>query len=211
MDGRVVRPLARTWGGVLAGLLLAATAAGCTSGSETPSHASSHRSSSAAAPPPRSAPMRVEVTHVAGRLSAAQRAAVTAGVRRALASYVEGAFLGGHYPRTRFDDAFGVFTAGSATAARHDQALLTNRPLGASTSAVRALRRTAYLSVLSPQGKVSGATAAVNLVFAVDRGSEPARTVHLKGRMLLTRDAKGRWAVFGYDLNRSQTATRSAS
>lgn len=155
--------------------------------------------------------MRVQVTHVAGRLSAQQRRAVTAGVRRSLASYVDGAFLGGRYPRTDFRAAFGVFTAGAAPAARRDQALLTDRPLGSTTSGVRALRRTAYLSVLSPHGKVSGVTAALNLVFAVDRGDDPGRKVHLTGRMLLTRDAKGRWAVFGYDLARSQTAAGSAS
>jgi hypothetical protein len=156
-------------------------------------------------------PLRVEVTHVAGRLSPHKRAAVTAGVRRALASYTRAAFLAGDYPRTDFRDAFGSFTAASAASARRDQALLTNRPLGSSTTSVRAVRRTAYVSVLAPKQKVSGATAAVNLVFAVDRGDAPARRVHLKGRMLLTRDKAGTWAVFGYDLSRSQTATGSGS
>jgi hypothetical protein len=154
--------------------------------------------------------MGVQVTHVAGRLSPGRQRAVAAGVRRSLTTYVDGAFLG-DYPRTDFTKAFAVFTRGSTGSARRDQALLTNRSLGASTASVRALRRTAYVSVLAPRGRVSGATAAVDLVFAVDRGDAPARRVHLTGRMLLTRDTKGRWAVFGYDLNRSQTATGSGS
>lgn len=210
MEGPVARPLAAA----LCGLLLAGVGAGCTSRSATPetrSQRSTATATSSATAAPPSAPLRVQVTHVAGRLSAQQRRAVAAGVRRSLASYVDGAFLGGHYPRSDFSAAFGVFTAGAAPAARRDQALLTNRPLGATTAAVRAVHRTAYLSVLSPGGHVSGVTAAVDLVFAVDRGREAARQVHLKGRMLLTRGPKGGWAVFGYDLSRSQTAARSAS
>lgn len=205
MNGRASRPAA----GLLVGALLLAGGTACTSGSEGRSASRSADPSPSAQPP--SAPLRVEVTHVAGRLSPGKRTAVAAGVRRALASYTRAAFLAGDYPRTDFRDAFAAFTATSAAAARHDQALLTNRPLGSSTSSVRALRRTAYLSVLAPKQKVSGATAAVDLVFLVDRGDAAARRVHLTGRLLLTRDKQGRWAVFGYDLNRSQTATGSGS
>lgn len=206
MNGRASRPTA----GVLVGLLLLAGGTACTGRPEDGSASRSTDASPSAKPRP-SVPLRVSVTHVAGRLSPQKRTAVAAGVRRALASYTRGAFLAGDYPRTDFRDAFGSFTATTAAAARHDQALLTNRPLGSSTSSVRAVRRTAYVSVLAPKQKVSGATAAVNLVFVVDRGDATARRVHLKGRMLLTRDKHGRWAVFGYDLNRSQTATGSGS
>ena len=205
MNGRVSRPATS----VLVGLVLLAGATACTGGSEGRSATRSADASPSAQPP--SAPLTVRVTHVAGRLSPQKRTAVAAGVRRSLASYTRGAFLAGDYPRTDFGGAFGSFTSASAASARREQTLLTNRPLGSSTTSVRAVRRTAYVSVLAPKQKVSGATAAVNLVFVVDRGDATARRVHLKGRMLLTRDKSGRWAVFGYDLSRSQTATGSGS
>jgi len=211
----VEAPASRRIGVVLCGLLLTGTVGACTSGSPAPAKRSQPSpASTASTPTPASAPsapMVVQVTHVAGRLPERQRHAVTVGVRRTLASYVDGAFLAGPYPRTDFRAAFGAFTRGAVPAARRDLALLTDRPLGSTTTGVRALHRTAYLSVLSPHGKVAGVTAAVDLVLAVDRGHDPGRRLHMKGRLLLTRDAKGRWAVFGYDLARSQTAAGSGS
>ena len=167
MNGRVSRPAT----GALVGLVLLAGATACTGDSAGGSASRSADGSPSAQPRP-SAPLRVEVTHVAGGLSPHKRAAVAAGVRRALASYTQGAFLAGDYPRTDFRDAFGSFTAASAASARRDQTLLTNRPLGRARS-VRAVRRTAYVSVLAPKQKVSGATAAVDLVFVVDRATPP--------------------------------------
>ena len=82
-------------------------------GSEGRSASRSADASPSAQPRP-SVPLRVSVTHVAGRLSPHKRTAVAAGVRRALASYTRGAFLAGDYPRTDFRDAFGSFTATSA-------------------------------------------------------------------------------------------------
>jgi hypothetical protein len=71
---------------------------------------------------------------------------------------------------------------------------------------VRAVRRTAYLAVLAPRQHVAGLTAAVDLVFVVDRGDDPAQRVRLRGRLLLTRVDAG-WRIFGYDLRRTQTPT----
>ena len=172
-----------------------------TSGPSSPSHV--------AAPP--SVPMRAEVTHVAGRLRKNDRRRVTARVQRTISAYVDAAFLDGEYPRSAFGTSFGAFTSGAARQARRDLPLLTNQPWGPTTRAVRATRRSAYLSVLAPRGVVAGVTAAVDLVFRLDRGARPARRVRLKGRLLLTRDRTGRWAIFGYDLARSGARVRSAS
>ena len=76
------------------------------------------------------------------------------GVRAALAGYFDAAFLSGPYPRSDFAGSFGSFTPGAARRARGDVALLTDRRFGATTHAVRATRRTAYISVLAPRGKV---------------------------------------------------------
>ncbi len=66
--------------------------------------------------------------------------------------------------------------------------------------------------MLAPKQHPAGVTAAVDLVFLVDRGDQPAQRVHLKGRLLLTHGKDGgRWTIFGYDLNRSQAPARSES
>jgi hypothetical protein len=199
----------------LAGLVLVAGATGCTA-HRSPVAAPATASTSGSPTPqpthvPPSAPLRISVTHVAGRLDKPHRVLLARHVGRTISAYVDAAFPGGGYPRSDFSSSFGAFTAGALADARHDQDLLTNRPLGASTTSVRATRRTAYLSVLAPKGRVAGVTAAVDLELLVDRGRRPGWHVHLAGRLLLTPTSPGRWSIFGYDLHRSDTPTRSAS
>jgi hypothetical protein len=148
---------------------------------------------------------------VAGKLSKPEQVVLARRIGSTLTGYMNSAFLRDDYPRSDFDASFRTFTAGAARHARADQALLTNRPLGQSTTSVRAVHRTAYLSVLAPKQHPAGATAAVDLTFLVERGDRPAQRVHLQGRLLLTHDGSGRWSIFGYDLSRSQTPVRSAS
>jgi hypothetical protein len=199
----------RSWATLATVLLLAGTTA-CTGGSDDDK--SGPKSSQSPSSQPPSAPFRVSVTHVAGELSKSKRANVARRVRTTLSAYVDAAFLAGDYPRSDFDSSFRSFTSGAARDARSDRGLLTNRSLGASTASVRAIRRTAYLSVLAPKQHPAGVTAAVNLVFLVDRGDRPAQRVHLKGRLVLTHAKHGgKWSIFGYDLSRSQAPARSES
>jgi hypothetical protein len=158
-----------------------------------------------------SVPFRVEVTHVAGKLPGKRRAVLASHVRRTLSSYVDAAFLRGDYPQAHFAGATHPFAPTLASAVRRDGALLTNAPLAGSTRSVRATHRTAYLSVLAPHGSPAGVTAAVDLVFAVDRGDRTAQRVELRGRLLLSPARGGGWRIFGYDLDRSQRPVRSAS
>jgi hypothetical protein len=207
--GRFSGPVERRFAAALSAVLVLASATGCTSKTEHPQAGS--KPSHSASPRPASVPFRVSVTHVAGSLSGPRRAFLARRVQATLASYVDRAFLAGDYPRSDFAASFRVFTAGAARDARGDQGLLTNRPLGASTRSVRAVHRTAYLAVMAPKQHPAGVTAAVDLTFVVDRGDRPAQRVRLKGRLLLTHDKSGRWSIFGYDLNRSQTPQRSGS
>lgn len=180
----------------------------CTSDQSAPKHA---RRTVASAPVMRgSVPFRVEVTHVAGKLPAGRRAVLSARVRRTLSSYVDAAFLRTDYPAAHFAGAARPFAHTLASAVRRDRALLTNAPLAGTTRSVRSTHRTAYLSVLAPHGSPAGVTAAVDLVFAVDRGDRPAQRVELQGRLLLSPHGGG-WRIFGYDLDRSQRPVRSAS
>jgi hypothetical protein len=156
-------------------------------------------------------PFRVQVTHVAGRLSGARRAVLARRVRGMLAVYVDAAFLRSDYPATRLSGVARPFARALAPDVRRDRTLLTNAALAPSTRSVRSTRRTAYLSVLAPHGSPSGATAAVHLVFLVDRGDRRAQRVDLSGRLLLSPDASHRWRIFGYELHRSQRPARTAS
>lgn len=190
-------------------LLLGLT--GCTQ------HGAPHRPAANGAPGstagqlPPSAPFRVVVTRVSGKLTEKERTALAADVRRVLSEYVDAAFLGGSYPRSDFTDSFTTFTPGAARTARRDRELLTNQRLGPSTESVRAVRRTAYLSVLAPSEVAAGVTAKVNLDLVVRRSKGPSERVRLEGRLLLTRNAENGWSIFGYDLSRSDTPLRSAS
>ncbi|HVH95242.1 MAG TPA: hypothetical protein VM688_10015 [Nocardioidaceae bacterium] len=174
-----------------------------------------HRSASNApvqsAPEQPSAPFRVAVTRVSGKLTEQQRTGLAADVRRVLAAYLDAAFLGGTYPRSDFTDSFGTFTTGAARTARRDRDLLTNERLGPHTESVRAVRRTAFLSVLAPSEVAAGVTANVNLDLMVRTLSGPSERVRLKGRLLLTRNPGNGWSIFGYDVSRSDTPVRSAS
>jgi len=191
--------------------LLLCSAVACTGDSPSRSSGAKGAPTSSATPEPASAPFRVRVTRVSGDLSPAGRTAVARGVGAALTSYVDAAFLAGRYPRTDFTDAFGAFTPGAAAKARQQLDLLSNRQLGPSTMSVRAVRRTADLSVLAPSSVAAGVTARVDLDLLVKRSAGSPRRVRLTGRLLLTHLLGGRWAIFGYDLARSDTPARSAS
>ena len=206
-----MRPLSRGLPAVAA-LVAAALVGGCTGDSEptTKPSPSSSPTASATPPAPKSVPLKVVVTRVSGKLPEKSRPALEANVGKVVSAYVDGAFLGGDYPRSDFGGAYGAFTSGAAGDARRDADLLTNRELGPSTESVRASRRTAYLSVLAPYKVAAGVTAKVDLVFVVDRGDQTAQRVRLAGRLLLTRNKSNGWSIFGYDLHRSETP-RSAS
>src|SRR4051812_21299123 len=186
-------------------------AAACTADKPT-AHRSSSPSPSPApssTPVPASVPLTVRVTRVHGALSRTSTSSLEGNVRKTIASYVEGAFVGGTYPRSDFKAAFASFTPGVRARAAHDAALLTNTSYGASTESVRATHGTAYLSVLSPFKVAAGITANVDLVFRVERKDEPAERVRLRGRLLLTRNKANDWSIFGYDLARSDTPVGS--
>jgi hypothetical protein len=204
----VIRSHSRAAAAVPFGLALLLGVTGCTQ--DTAPHRSAATASgsapvTSARPQPRSAPFRVAVTRVSGKLTEEERTALAANVRRTIAAYVEAAFLGGSYPRGDFTDSFGTFTSGAARSARRDRELLTNQRLGPSTESVRAVRRTAFLSVLAPYEVAAGVTANVDLELVVRRSGGPSERVRLKGRLLLTRNADNGWSIFGYDVSRSDT------
>jgi hypothetical protein len=201
---------ARAARAAVAVLALLVATAGCTGDKPAARRsASPSPAPSSSALAPASVPLTVRVTRVHGKLSKKASSSVEGNVRKTIASYVAGAFVGGDYPRSDFRAALTPFTPGVRARAARDTRLLTNATYGASTESVRATRGTAYLSVLSPFKVAAGITANVDLVFRVERQDQPAEQVRLKGRLLLTRNKANGWSIFGYDLSRSDTPVGS--
>lgn len=200
--------LVRRTTALLTAVVLAVFGAGCTGddGPDATPTAPTPSEGATATLEPRPAPARVRVTRVAGRMRPQDREVLAANVGKVVSAYFDDAFLGGTQPRTRFDDAFASFTRGAARQARRQQRLTTNAKLGPSAATVVPRRQRAYLSVLAPQGVATGVTAKVDLAYLVQRADRPARTVTVRGRLLLTRAASGGWKIFGYDLTRDERA-----
>ena len=160
---------------------------------------------------PRPTPARIRVTRVSGELKDADREVLAGRVGAVVTGYFQDAFLGGDYPRSDFGDAFATFTGGARAQARGDRQLLTNIRLGPTTEQVVARRQTAYLSVLAPYRVAAGVTARVDLRYLAVRAEDRVAQVRVHGRLLLTRDRTGGWAIFGYDLSRSARPAKNGS
>jgi hypothetical protein len=147
----------------------------------------------------------VTVTRVSGTLRAPSRRSLEANVGQTISRYLDAAFVGGTYPRSDFSQAFTAFVPSVRAQARRDAWLLTNKGLGPSTRAVTPREQAAYLSVLAPYKVAAGVTARLNLRYVADRGDQPAKQVTVGGRLVLTRQSSGGWAIYGYHLTRSVT------
>jgi len=154
---------------------------------------------------PQPVPMDVKVARVVnGRLRPVKVARVERQVGAAVAAYLEDAFLG-DYPRRDFSSALEGFSPGSRRLARADLALVTNAAHGQDTQAVTARAHRIRLDVLMARGFVAGLTARIRLVFVEQRTSGADRRVAVTGRLLLNRNRRGAWQIFGYELSRSAT------
>ncbi len=141
--------------------------------------------------------LRLRTVHTAGEIDEEARTRVETAIGDVLSQYVVRAFLG-DYPRQDFVSSFDDFTLDTAgKAARHIE-VLTGAGF-ADASSVRASALGADLSLLSPEGRVIGATAAVRFRFEVTKGESEATTVTLSGQLMLVLE-NGAWSVFGYEV-----------
>lgn len=172
----------------LVGVVLTATAVGCTGGDDE--ETGDDTSPTATPSAPAAVSLKVSVQRVAGDLNKKSRQRVLRGVTDTLQKYVDGAFLG-DYPHGEF--ALARFTEGAEQRGIRDLDLLTGRAFReADTVTARQLK--AQLAVLAPQGRPAGATAQIRFALDVD-----GRSVVVTGRLLLT-PQKGTWRIFGYDV-----------
>jgi hypothetical protein len=121
-------------------------------------------------------------------------------VGQAVDSWLDGGFVGVSYPRTDFSSAFSGFTAKAKHDAQAQQKLMTNWKWRKHIDGVTTTKRRVSLDVLAPHGKAAGVTAHVLLKFTTSGQAEKKVTV--TGRLFLTRDAKGAWQIFGYDVSK---------
>jgi hypothetical protein len=153
-------------------------------------------------PPDSGEPVALQIETISGAdgVDRATRAAVEEQVGDVLSQYIVDGFLGA-YPRGEFVRAYDSFTSGLVKKAAGDIDLLTAASLG-DAEGVRATGLDARLSLLTFEGDVVGASAAVRLGFEATMSDGGTRPFRLRGRLLLER-RHDTWQVFGYDVTRS--------
>jgi hypothetical protein len=168
--------------------VLAALAAGCSTGSPPDDEPS---------PTAESAALRVQTVTGAERLDQQTRTEVEGAVGDVLSEYVVAAFLG-EFPRQEFVQAFEPFTSVAARKATRDIDKLTAATARDAT-AVRATDLDARLSFLTQAGDVLGGTAEVHFAFDATMEDGTTRPLVLDGRFMLVADDDS-WSIFGYDV-----------
>jgi hypothetical protein len=179
-------------------LALALGAAGC-SGDDGDDPAARGSASPSTAPPP--VRTKTSLGTVTGHLAGKARQRVVAQAGHVVDGWFDAAYVGGHYPRHDFGDAFPLFTTGARAQAHADQALMTNRTLGPSVEDVTATRRRVRVDVLAVRHRAVGLTARFALDFRTTGRTE--REIEVGGRLMLTHTGDG-WRVFAYDVHKGR-------
>jgi hypothetical protein len=183
---------------------LALVASGCSgSDSSTPSAGSSSTATTAAQP----VAAEVSLGKVAGTIKKKNwkafmddhRETMLKQVGDAVASWVDGGFVGVDYPTDSFDSAFSSFTPEAKRDATRQQSLMTNWDLRNEIDGVEVQKDTVTVDVMAPKGRPAGATARVRLVFTTTGDTQQRVTV--RGRLFLT-PGHGEWRIFGYDVSK---------
>ena len=189
-------------------VLLLAGLTGCGSGddSSTPAEGPSSSKPTSTASVEGSGPPLVttvvKVGTIAGQLKQKDRQAFKKRVSHAVDQWFDGAYVAGPYPRKGTGHAFQSFTPGAAKLAYRQRKLTSNAGIASRIDGVQATRRWVKIDVLAPHGVIAAATAHVKLRFKTTGQVE--RKVFVKGRLFLTRNGKGRWKVFGFDISKGK-------
>lgn len=148
------------------------------------------------------APLEVSIAQLRGGVRRSERARLVRAISRPIATWVNGSFLEGEYPRAGFSAGFRSWTLRAASLAIRDRQFTTNAALGGDVVAVVADEQRARLFVFASHGLTGGATAAVRLRLTEQRQDAVLAHVRVTGELYLTRKGNT-WRIFGYDLNRS--------
>lgn len=186
---------------------LALAAGGCSSSSDSSSPAAAPTTGGREAGAARPVASTVVLGKVAGTIRKKNRKVFSQHrnhllkrVGRAVDTWIDGGFVGVHYPRHSFGTAFASFTREAKRDARRQQDLMTNRDLRKRIDGVLVKKRRVTVDVLAPHGRPAGATARVDLVFKTTGDAE--RTVTVSGRLFLIPADHQEWRIFGYDVSK---------
>lgn len=144
----------------------------------------------------------VKIARVSGALPKADAKAVSKRLGHVVATWFNGGFLSGDYPRSSFTGYDAAFTPGAAKLAKRDSSVTTNAQLGSQWVQLVPTRQVVRLYVFAPGHRASGATARVELVMVgADEGGS-ASELAVTGQLYLTKTKAG-WRIFGFDLQRA--------
>lgn len=144
----------------------------------------------------------VHAGSVTGHLTKPRRRRAVSAVGHVVDGWFTASYLAGDYPRAGFPAAFAGFTDEAERQARRDRDVTSNAAVGDRIETVTATEREVRVDLLSSRGRPVTATARIRLRFRTQGAY--TRTVRVTGRLLLRRNASGRWRVFGYDLARGE-------
>lgn len=196
---RIRRP-ARCTVAVLAASLVV-TAGGCSGDDGGDSTESSSPTAATATPTAAPEPVTTaRIGQVAGtRISRATGDQLLRQVVPIVDAWLDGAYVGGSWPRAGVGDAFAGFTAGARRDVRRDLRVMTNVAIGERVTGVTVRRRAVALDVLAVKRRAAAVTARVSLQFRTT--GEVARVKTVRGRLFLTKGGGRGWQVFGYDVS----------
>lgn len=185
-----------------AAVVLAASLAGCTGGGDDATEASSEPTSTepTASLSKPDADLKVVVRSMA-RIKPADRARVKAAIAAPIQQWLDGAFVGGDYPRNTYDEGFTSWTGDATALARRDRDTTTNAALGPAVVDVVADEQIANLYVYANHGVAGGATARLRLRLTQEKETGELVKTWTSGSVYLSRTPAG-WKIFGYDLSR---------
>jgi hypothetical protein len=147
------------------------------------------------------ADLDVEIARLSGALPKAAARDLSQRLGRVVATWFDGGFLTGDYPRKNFA-GYASFTPDAARLARRDAGVTSNAQLGSQWVQVVPTRQVVRLYVFAPAHRPSGATARIELVMVGMDDSGTASELAVTGELFLTNTDNG-WRIFGYDLQRS--------
>lgn len=180
--------------------LLMGSLAGC-SGDDSPERPEPEPEAEVEAAEPAPLATSSKVANVAGRLPKARRDAIDARATKVVDAWLDAAYVGGDFPRSIDDEAWGGFTSAAARKARKDRTITSAAAVSEQVEGVTAVRRVVRHDVFAANGRARGVTARVRLRYETEGSVES--TFVVKGRVMLT-PASGGWKIFGYDLTQEE-------
>ena len=179
-------------------LLVGLAAAGCRGDEQAPAETGPSLAEPRDAPTLEIEPV-TKLGQVTGKLSRKDARQVEERVSRIAVRWLEDAYVGGSYPRERFNDAFAGFSRGARIAARSDLRVMSNAGIGARVERITPTRMDVEVDLLAVGKRAVASTAHVLTTFRT-AGPRKGR-YRVSGRLMLTKD-EDRWNVFAYHVSK---------